>query len=194
MNKKKLRNIRLASIGCLLITAQLLITNYQLPTCPPNFDGRVFAQSVTEGFKAKKMEGEIVKWEIEADSAIFNDNSKTLRAIKVKFYPEGKEPFTVKADNGLVKENIPVGDSLADKASKKDEIYLENNVQIIGYSNSIIKCRNLSWDSVSEIMRSEDDIEIEGEKWFIQGTGIEFSPSGDVITIKKDVTMEIIGQ
>jgi hypothetical protein len=40
-------------------------------------------------------------------------------------------------------------------------------------------------------MHTQDKVEIEGEKWLIKGEGIEFSPSGDIMTIKKDVTMEI---
>jgi len=153
------------------------------------------AQSVTEGFSARKMEGQIVKWELEADSARFEENLKTLKGVKVKFYPEDKVPFTIKADDGLVKENIPLTNAtINETVSKKDEIYLQNNVQVIGYLNSTIKCDNLSWDSISEIMRSQDKVEIEAEKWNIKGKGMEFSPSGDTITIKKDVTMEIIGQ
>jgi LPS export ABC transporter protein LptC len=139
------------------------------------------------------MEGEIVKWELEADSARFDENLKTLKGVKVKFYPTNKDPFMIKADDGLVKENVPLENSTANKTSR-DEIYLENNVQVIGYLNSNIKCDNLLWDSISEVMRSEDKVTIEGEKWNIKGKGIEFAPSGDTITIKNDVTMEIIGQ
>jgi len=163
----------------------------------------IFCQSVTEGFKAKKMEGKIVKWELEADSARFDENLKTLKGVKVKFYPGNREPFTIKADDGLIKENVPVINSASSekkparfdaKQAGGDEIYMENNVQVIGYLNSTIKCNSLLWDSVSEIIRNEDNVEIEAERWNIKGIGIEFSPSGDIITIKKDVTMKFIGQ
>lgn len=152
----------------------------------------IFCQSVTEGFRARKMDGEIIKWELEADSARFEENLKTLKGVKVKFYNKDKEPFTIKADDGVVKENVFWDAPLSNKASKRDEIYLEKNVQVIGYLNSTIKCNSLLWDSISEIMHSKDKVEIEGEKWNIKGEGIEFSPSGDIITIKKDVTMEIV--
>jgi hypothetical protein len=152
----------------------------------------LFAQSVTEGFRAKKMKGEIVKWELEADSAQFDENSKTLKGVKVKFYPEGKDPFTIKADDGLVRENVPATDPTVNGAGKKDEIYLENNVRVIGYLNSTIKCDNLSWDSITEIMRTEDKVEVEAEKWVIRGKGIEFDPLEDIMFFKKDVTMQII--
>ena len=165
-----------------------------VPLCLMFLFSFIFAQSVTKGFRAKKMEGEIVKWELEADSALFDENSKTLKGVKLKLYPEGKDPFIIKADDGLVKENVPETNPTVNGVKKKDEIYLKNNVQIIGYLNSNIKCDSLSWDSISEIMHTQDKVEIEGEKWNIKGEGIEFSPSGDIMFIKKDVTMEIIGQ
>ncbi len=129
------------------------------------------------------MDGEIIKWELEADSAQFDENVKTLKGVKVKFYPKDKNSFTIKADDGVVKENV--------SAEKRDEIYLKNNVQVIGYLNSNIKCDSLSWDSISETMHTQDKVEIEAEKWNIKGEGIEFAPSGDIMTIKKDVTMRI---
>lgn len=150
----------------------------------------IFCQSITEGFRARKMDGETIKWELEADSARLEENLKTLKGVKVKFYNKDKKPFTIAADNGVVKENVPSDN----KTLKRDEIYLEKNVQVTGYLNSTIKCDSLSWDSVSEIMHSQDGVEIEGEKWNIKGEGIEFSPHGDIITIKKDVTMEIAEQ
>lgn len=134
------------------------------------------------------MEGETIKWELEADSAIFDENLKTLKGVKVKFYPDDKDPFIIKAENGVVKENIPVLDSTV---NKKDEIYLKNDVQVIGYLKSNIKCESLSWDSISEVMHTQDKVEVEAEKWIIKGEGIEFTPSGDIMTINKDVTMEI---
>ncbi|MBU1766986.1 MAG: LPS export ABC transporter periplasmic protein LptC, partial [Candidatus Omnitrophica bacterium] len=99
--------------------------------------------------------------------------------------------FTIKADDGVVKENVLVENLTVGEAEKKDEIYLKNNVQIIGYLNSNIKCDSLSWDSISETMHTQDKVEIEAEKWNINGEGIEFSPSGDIMTINKDVTMQI---
>lgn len=173
----------------LIISIQLLITNYQLPT-HPSFGGgqQVFAQSIMEGFRLKKMEGINVKWELEADSARFEDDFKKLKGIKVKFYPDDKDPFTIKAEDGLVKENIPISDSAEDK---KDEIYLENNVRVIGYLSSEIRCKTLNWDSASEIMHTQDKIEIEAEKWHIRGEDAEIFPSKDTITINKNVTMEI---
>ncbi|MBU0534058.1 MAG: LPS export ABC transporter periplasmic protein LptC [Candidatus Omnitrophica bacterium] len=137
------------------------------------------------------MDGEIIKWELEADSAQFDENAKTLKGVKVKFYPQDKDPFTIKADDGVVKENVLVENLTVGEAEKKDEIYLKNNVQIIGYLNSNIKCDSLSWDSISETMHTQDKVEIEAEKWNINGEGIEFSPSGDIMTINKDVTMQI---
>ena len=148
----------------------------------------LFAQSVTEGFRAKKMEGEIIKWELEADSASFEENSKKLKGVKVKFYPSDKAPFIIKAADGLVKENIPVSDSTT---GKKDEIYLENNVQVIGYLNSNIRCETLLWDSISEVMSTQEKVEVEAENWLIKGQGMEFIPSREIMTIKKNVTMEI---
>ncbi len=155
----------------------------------------IFCQSVTEGFRARKMDGEIIKWELEADSARFEENFKMLKGVEIKFYPKGKEPFTIKAEDGTVKENVLWDVPTTNNTSKRDEIYLENNVQVIGYLNSTIKCHSLSWDSISEIMHSQDEVKIEGEKWNIKGEGIEFSSSGgDIIAIKKDVTMEIVEQ
>jgi LPS export ABC transporter protein LptC len=139
------------------------------------------------------MEGKTVKWELEANSARFDENLRTFEKLKMKFYPENKRPFTIEADNGIVKENVPLENATANKVAK-DEIYLKNNVLIIGYVDSTIKCDSLLWDSASEIMRSEDKVEIEGGKWNIKGEGIEFSPDGDIITIKKDVAMEITGR
>ena len=134
------------------------------------------------------MEGKIIKWELSAKSARIDENLKTLKEIKIKFYPKNKDPFTINADEGWVKENAT---DTGIVASKKDEIYLKNNVQIIGYLKSNVRCESLSWDSISEIMHTEDKVEIEGKKWLIKGEGIEFSPSGDIITINKNVTMEI---
>ena len=137
------------------------------------------------------MDGKIIKWELEADSAQFDENSKTLKGVKVKFYPKDKDSFTIKADDGVVKENVLVDNLTVGEAEKRDEIYLKNNVQIIGYLGSNIKCDNLSWDSISETMHTQDKVEIEAEKWNINGEGIEFAPSGDIMIIKKDVTMRI---
>jgi LPS export ABC transporter protein LptC len=134
---------------------------------------------MTEGFRLKKMEGKTAKWELEADSARFEEGLKTLQGVKVKFYPKNKDSFTIKAEEGLVKEN------------DKDEIYLQNNVEIKGYLKSDVKCESLSWDSVSEIMHTPDKVQIEGEKWNIKGEGMEFNPNGDIINISKNVTMEI---
>ena len=150
-----------------------------VPLCLILFPSFFFAQSVTEEFRLKKMEGKIIKWELEADSARFDENLKTLQGVKVKFYPKDKDPFIIKAEEGWVKEN------------DKDEIYLKKNVQIIGYLKSDVKCESLSWDYISEVMYTQDKVEIEGKKWHIKGKGIEFTPSGDVMTIKKDVAMEI---
>lgn len=182
---------------------QISIFNKVVPLCLCAFVAlclsSLFAQSVTEGFRARKMEGEILKWELEADSAKFGENLKTLKGVRVEFYPKDKDPFTIKADDGLVKESVPILNSTADpdeniilnKTGKKDEIHFKNNVQVIGYLKSTIKCDSLSWDSISEIMHTQDKVEVRGEKWLIKGKGIEFTPSGDVMTIKKDVTMEI---
>jgi hypothetical protein len=40
-------------------------------------------------------------------------------------------------------------------------------------------------------MHTEDKVEIYGKNWLITGRGIEFSSVGDIITVKKDVTMQI---
>ncbi len=137
------------------------------------------------------MEGEVIKWKIEADWARFEENQKILKGVKVQFYPEDKDSFTIKADDGLVKENVSLDNPTINATGKKDEIYLENNVQIIGYLDANIKCESLLWDSVSETMRSQDKVEVESEKWLIKGKGIEFAPSGDILFIKNDVTMRI---
>ncbi|MBU1631495.1 MAG: hypothetical protein KKH49_06830 [Candidatus Omnitrophica bacterium] len=71
------------------------------------------------------MDGEIIKWELEADSAQFDENAKTLKGVKVKFYPQDKDPFTIKADDGVVKENVLVENLTVGEAEKKDEIYLK---------------------------------------------------------------------
>ncbi len=113
---------------------------------------------------------------------------KNTQGVKVKFYPKDKDPFTIKAEEGWVKENDTANQN---SAGGKDEIYLKKNVQVTGYLKSDVKCESLSWDSISEVMYTQDKVEIEGEKWHIKGEGTEFDPSGDVMTIKKDVTMEI---
>lgn len=137
------------------------------------------------------MEGKIIKWELEADSARLEENLKILQGVKIKFYPKDKDPFLIKAEEGWVKENDPADSGITPGVSGKDEIYLKKNVEVNGFLKSDIKCDSLSWDSTSEVMHTQDKVEIEGEKWHIKGEGIEFDPSGDVMTIKKDVTMEI---
>lgn len=138
----------------------------------------LFAQSKTEGFRLKSMEGTNINWELESDLVNFQEDLKTLEGVKVTFYPKKRDPFTITADEGWVKEN------------EKDEIFLENNVKVKGYLNSDIKCENLEWDSVSEAMHTSEKVEIEGEKWLITGEGMEFAPDGDIININKNVTMQ----
>lgn len=139
----------------------------------------VFGQSMTEGFKLRRMEGERVRWEVRSDVAYFKENLKTLEGIELRFYPKNKDSFTVEAVEGWLKEN------------DKDEIFLNKNVRVKGYLKADVKCENLLWDSASEVMHTSDRVEIEGGKWHIRGEGLEFSPEGDVITIEKNVTMEI---
>ena len=134
---------------------------------------------MSEGFRLKKMQGKTTEWDMEADRVNITEDIKKLWGVKVIFYPRGKSPFTVKADEGWVKED------------DKDEIYLDKNVLIKGHLNSDVKCENLSWDSVSETMHTQSEVEITGEKWDIKGTGMEISPSGDTVTIAKNVKMEL---
>jgi hypothetical protein len=75
------------------------------------------------------MDGTTIIWEIEADSARFDENIKTLQGVEVKFYPKDRNPFIIKAEEGWVKENDTITDPTE---KKKDEIYLKKNVQVIG--------------------------------------------------------------
>lgn len=166
------------AFGLLEVIILLLITNYPCLLAGRNYH-LIFAQGMTEGFILKKMEGEKVRWEVEADLARFLENSNELEGIKFKFYPRNKEPFLIEADKGRVKEN------------GRDEIYLKKNVQIKGYLRANVRCEDLYWDSDSGLMRTSKRVEIVGEKWQIKGEGMKFSLDGDVITIEKNVSMEI---
>jgi len=136
------------------------------------------AQDVMENFAIQRMHGEKVKWDLQAKIAKFKDKQTELEGVRLKFYPEDKAPFTVEAEKGCVGKN-------------REEVYLEKNVLIKGYSGTDLRTEDLSWDSTSNTFLTSKDVTVEGRKWTINGKGMRFDPEQDLLIINNGVEMKI---
>ena len=138
----------------------------------------ILAQDIMENFTVQRMDGEKLKWDLQAKIAKFKGKQTELEGVRLKFYPEDKAPFTVEAEKGCVGKN-------------REEIYLEKNVLIKGYSGTDLRTEDLSWDSTSEVFLTSKNVTVKGKKWIINGEGMRFDPEQDLLIINNGVEMKI---
>ena len=131
-----------------------------------------------ENFSLQRMDGENLRWDLHADIARFKEKQTDLEGVELKFCPEDKAPFTIEAEKGRVGKN-------------REEVFLENQVLIKGYSGTDLCTEDLSWDSKSNIFLTSKKVIVEKDAWVIRGKGMKFDPEQEILIINGGVEMKI---
>ena len=116
-------------------------------------------------------------WEVAAKTAdIFTDIVK-LEFIVAKVYGQ-TDNLTLTADEGSF-----------DKS--KGKMHLEKNVVATTSSGAKLTTDSLNWDQASQMITTEDIVNVQKENVLTQGQGLEALPSLNRVVLAEDVTVSI---
>ena len=116
-------------------------------------------------------------WDLTGKSAdIFTDVIK-LKDITGNLYGE--------------KEDIKLTADMGDFDKRDGKIHLEENVVISSSSGAKLTTDSLDWDRKNELVNTKDRVNIERENMLTVATGATGQPNLKIVTLEKDVTVNI---
>lgn len=120
-------------------------------------------------------EGEMT-WEVNGDTADIVGSEIILSNVNANTFGKGK--MNVVAKIGIV-----------DQISGK--MHLEEDVVITSESGQKLITDSLDWNRNEDLVTTQDDVMITGDKMIVTGTGMRAQPGLKLAKIKKDVTVII---
>ncbi len=129
--------------------------------------------SSMQGFHLTQKEGDEIRWELSAESAVFPEgiNKVILKTLTMRIHhtPE----LTLTGGGGIY--NI-----------QKNFFTIDKPVKVI-MDSSILTTDSLVWNGEEELITSPDNIKLTGKNFLIEGTGLAIRVRKQEVKILKDV-------
>lgn len=154
----------------LLLGALIIYNRYKEDGISAHTSYRI---SSMQGFHLIHKEGDKIRWELIADSAIFpqGNNEVLLKDLNMKVHQDPFIILTGKDGNYNVDEKILV-------VVKAVEVKIDN---------SILNTDSLIWDGNKEVITTQDDIKFRGKTFAIEGRGLTVSVKDQQVKVLNDV-------
>ncbi len=132
-----------------------------------------YQTSSMENLYLKHRIGNKVKWELSAGQAILPLGNKEVflksLALKINHSPE----IYLTSGSGIYK-------------IKEGDIMLNNSVKL-NIKDAVFTTNTLKWNSKDELITTEDEVKLTGDKFLIEGTGLSAKMEEQQVRIMKDV-------
>jgi lipopolysaccharide export system protein LptC len=137
--------------------------------------GRDFSMSkgnsYIEGLRIVNKKDGTDLWTISAKKAVFSKDGNVAQLSDVTIDMK-KEGAVLNADSGKYNMN-------------SRDLSLENNIKI-HMKNSVISAKTLSWNAATGVLSSENEVQMQGDKFSIKGEGLSATKDNKV-TLKGNV-------
>lgn len=163
----------LVSLSLIILIAIFLIKNRN--KLPKSFDVEIVKTGINvsiENFHLIEEKDGKKQWELNADKAeIINSKGITrLRNIKINFFQKNGHNLSVSADKGIIQNS-------------NHDIELTGNVEVSNLEGYSLKTENLKWVSDKKIIRTDDEIEINGADLNITGKRMTVDVENEIFEI-----------